>query len=160
MYKTTKHLILPLLLLSLSLPTFAQRGPGSDGSGMGKANKFQELELTSEQEDQMQNLRYDFEKLKIGLEANLKTEQLELKKLKQADDPSKKKIHAQIEKVGKERIALEKARADHHLEIRKILTDEQFKIFKKRMKTKSGRKDHGRKGKHGNNQEGQRPFRK
>ncbi len=160
MYKATKNLILPLLILSLSLPAFAQRGSGGDGSGPGKANQFQDLELTSEQEDQMQQLRYDFEKQKIKLEANLKTERLELKKLKQANDPNKKKIHTQIEKVGEQRIAMEKAQTDHHLEIRKVLTEDQYKIFKKKMKAKAGGKGHGERGKHHRFDGGRKPFRK
>lgn len=159
MYKKTKHFILPILLLGLTLPTFAQMGAG-DGYGMRKTNKLQELQLTSEQEEQMQNLRYDFEKLQIALKANIKTEQLELRKLKQADEPNKKKIHAQIEKVGEERVALEKARADHHLEIRKVLTDDQYTIFKKNMKAKAGRKGHRGKGNRGNCEGGPGPFRK
>ena len=160
MYKKTKYLILPILLLGLSMPTLAQMGPAGDGSGMEKANKLQELQLTIEQEDQMQNLRYDFEKVQITLKANLKTEQLELKKLKQADEPNKKKIHAQIEKVGDERVALEKARADHHLEIRKVLTEDQYKIFKKKMKGKAGRQGHHMRENRGYHEDGRRPFRK
>ncbi len=160
MYKTAKNFILPLLLLALSMPIFAQMGTAGDGYGQGKANKLQELQLTSEQEIQMQNLRYDFEKVQIALKADLKTEQLELKKIKQADEPNKKKIHAQIEKVGEKRVAMEKARADHQLEIRKVLTDDQYKIFKKNMKAGAGRKGHRGKGNHGNYEEGPRPFRK
>ncbi|NQV40958.1 MAG: periplasmic heavy metal sensor [Candidatus Marinimicrobia bacterium] len=160
MYKKTKHFILPILLLGLTMPAFAQMGSSGQGYGAGKTNKFQELQLTSEQEEQMQNLRYDFEKLKVGLDANLKTERLDLKKLERDNEPNKKKIHAQIEKVGEQRIALEKAKADHHLEIRKVLTDDQYKIFMKKMKTQAGRKGHGGKGKSGHFDEGRKAFRK
>jgi Spy/CpxP family protein refolding chaperone len=160
MNKMMKQFIHPILFLALTLPAFSQIGVPGDGPAMGKDNIFQELQLTSEQEDQMRTLRYNLEKKLIQLQANLKTEQLELKKLKQADEPNKKKIHAQIEKVGQERIALEKARADHHLEIRKILTVEQYRKFKGDTKARGGRKGHFGQGKGGRFKDGPGHFRK
>ncbi|MBT3254414.1 MAG: periplasmic heavy metal sensor [Candidatus Marinimicrobia bacterium] len=159
MYKITRRII-PLLLLVVALPTYALKGPAKEGAGQGKAGRLQEMQLTEEQEDQMQDLRYAHEKILIGLKADLKTAQLELKKLKQADEPNKKKIHAQIEKVGKQRIAIDKARADHHLEVRKVLTAEQFKVFKKKMRTRTGHKGGRKGGPAGDRDQGHRPFRK
>lgn len=156
MYKITKRFILPLLLVALALPTFAQKGPARDGSGLGKGEKFQDLKLTAEQEDQMKDLRYANEKVLIQLRADQKTSQLELRKLKQADEPNKKKIYAQIDKVGKQRTAIEKARVDHFLEVRKVLTDEQFKVFQKKMEKRAGRKD----GPRGDRHKGRKCFRK
>ncbi|MBC8376475.1 MAG: periplasmic heavy metal sensor [FCB group bacterium] len=160
MYKFTRRFILPFLLLAFALPTFAQRGPAKDGAGQGKEGLLQELQLTDEQEDQMQNLRYSQEKSLIGLKADLKTAQLDLKKLKRADEPNKKKIHAQIERVGKHRIAIDKARADHHLEVRKVLTEDQFKIFQKKMRAKAGHRGNRKGRPSGNHDHDRRPFRK
>ena len=160
MHKMTKRFILPLLLLALAIPTFAQKGPAKDGSGLGRGDKLQALELTAEQEDQMKDLRYAKEKILIQLRADLKTSQLELKKLKQADEPNKKKIYAQIDKVGKQRTAIEKARVDHQLKIRKVLTDEQFKMFQKKMQAKAGRGDQRKSGSRRDRGESRRPFRK
>ena len=160
MYKITKRFILPLLILAFTLPTFAQRGSARDGAGPGKEGRLQELQLTDEQEDRMQDLRYDHAKILIDLKADLKTAQLELKRLKQADEPIKKKIHAQIEKVGKQRIAIDKARADHHLEIRKVLTEDQFKIFQKKMRAKAGHRGNRKGGRSGERDDDRRPSRK
>ena len=93
----------------------------------------------------MQNLRFDHEEVLIKLRAKQQSAQLVLRKLKRADEPNKKKIYAQIDKVGAARVAIDKARANHHLEIRKVLTDEQFDIFQSKMARKGGRNFHGRK---------------
>ncbi len=135
MQRELKRLIVPILVLTMALPSFAQAGK----SKMQRGNMLDELNLTQEQETQMKELRYSHEKNMIDLEAKLKRVQLDLKKLERADEPNKKKIHAQIEKVGSARVAVQKARADQQLEIRKVLTEEQYKIFRKNMRGKGAR---------------------
>ncbi len=161
MTKMTNRVILPLLLLALAVPSFGQKGAGKSGPRMGQGFMIQELNLTAEQEEQMQNLRYDQEETLIKLRAKHQSAKLALRKLKQADEPNKKKIYAQIEKVGATRIAMDKARADHQMAIRKILTDEQFKMFQNKMGRMGGRDFHGR-GRYdgqGQHPEGRRQFR-
>ncbi|MCF7825140.1 MAG: hypothetical protein K9M55_11610, partial [Candidatus Marinimicrobia bacterium] len=76
MYKMTKRILLPLLILAFALPSFGQKGPAKDGTGMGEGRMHQELKLTDEQEAQMQELRYSHQKELINLKANLQTAQL------------------------------------------------------------------------------------
>lgn len=150
-----KRMMLPLLILSLVLPSFGQGGPAKGAGKAGQGKMIQELNLTEAQEDQMQDLRFAHEKVMIDLRADMKKAQLDLRQLKMADEPSKKKIYAQIDKVGEARIAMEKAKADHQLEVRKVLTDEQYKIFKQKM-GREGHKD----GKRMNREKRHLPFRK
>ncbi|NQV16652.1 periplasmic heavy metal sensor [bacterium] len=97
-----------------------------------------ELQLSEDQEKQMQDLRFKHKKTMIGLRADLDIEELKLKELKIADEPDKKKIHTQIEKVGSARIKLDKSRADHHLEVRNVFNKDQQKLFRKSMHRKNG----------------------
>ncbi|MBT3228937.1 MAG: periplasmic heavy metal sensor [Candidatus Marinimicrobia bacterium] len=144
MNKMTKRVVLPFLMLAIALPSFGQRGAGKSGQGTGQGLMIQELNLTAEQEDQMQSLRFDKEEILIKLRAKQQSAQLELRKLKRADEPNKKKIYAQIDKVGAARVAIDKARADHHMDVRKVLTAEQFDIFQSKMGRMGGRNFHGR----------------
>ncbi len=160
MLKITQRLSLPTLLLAFALPTLGQGGPAANGYVQEMGNMRQELNLTEEQEDQMQNLRYISEKDLIKLKANLQTAKLELKKFKLADEPNQKKIHSQIEKVGQERTAIEKAKADHQLEVRKLLSEEQYKIFRKNMKARSGHRNHRKGEPRTEHKEGRKPFHK
>jgi len=99
---------------------------------------IQELDLTEEQQDQMKDLRYAHGKTMIDLRGNMKSAQLDLRKLKTDDEPNKKKIYAQIDQVGKARTAMDKAQVDHQLEVRKVLTEDQYKIFMNKMSRRDG----------------------
>jgi len=140
-----KTILIPILILGLGLSAFGQMGPGPGERMGGKGMPPAELNLSDEQQTQMRDLKFAHEKVMIGLQADLKTERLELKKLKLADEPNKKKIMSQIEKVGSIEIAKEKARAEHQLEVRKVLNDEQLKIFRKHQFDRKGRHDGPRK---------------
>ncbi len=135
-----KRMLVPMLVIALAVPTLAQPGKGQMKRGMEGGNLLESLDLTEEQESQIKDLRYAKEKKMINLQAKVKSENLDLRKLKRADDPNKKKIYAQIEKVSDARVAVQKARADHQLAMRKILTDEQYKIFSKGLRDREGRK--------------------
>ena len=65
----------------------------------------------------------------IDLRASQKKEQLELKKLMSAEEPNKKKIHAQIDKISAVEAKIHKSRIDHRLAVREILTADQLKIY-------------------------------
>lgn len=148
MNKLAKRFTLALLLLALTLPAFSFQKPLRDGPEKRMGKNLEALELTSEQEALMKDLRFAHEKVLIKLQADLQTAQLELKKLKHTDEPNKKKIYAQIDKVSDERADIAKAKVDHHLEVRKILSAEQYEIFQQKLKHRSGGKGphckHGR----------------
>lgn len=139
------------LILMMSQPLLAQ--PKMEKAGhKGQGMKFRaELNLTEAQEKQMQELRLALEKKMIPLEAELKTKKLAMQELNLADTPNKKKMMAQIEKIGETRVKIEQAKLDHRLQAREILTPEQQKIFsQQKMNHKRGRGDargdHPRKG--------------
>ncbi|MEA3286857.1 MAG: periplasmic heavy metal sensor, partial [Candidatus Marinimicrobia bacterium] len=118
--------ILLTLTLALALPSFAQPPRGIRGNGDGQQFMRTELNLTAEQEQQMQELRFKKEAQAIDLRAELQLERLKLRKLRQTDDPNKKKLYAQVDKIGAIEVKLDKARIDHMLKVKKVLTADQF----------------------------------
>lgn len=155
-----KRALIPLLVLVFSIPAISQQNMGMMKHSFLPEQMMEDLKLTPEQEAQMKDLRYNHQKEMIKLESELKGELLDLKQLKQADEPTKKKIFSQIDKVGAARIAIEKAKADHQLEVRNILTEEQYKAFRNKMHKNSefGGRHQGESGK-GDSRQG-RPHRK
>ena len=142
----TKRTLMTILVIALAIPDYAQAQDMKEArSGERKAIKA-ELNLSEEQQEQMEELRFSHEKSMISMRSKVQLEQLELKKLKRADEPNKKKIHAQIDKVGAAKTAISKTRADHQLEIRKVLTEDQYKIFRKGMHMKAERREGRRDG--------------
>ncbi|NQV29744.1 MAG: periplasmic heavy metal sensor [Candidatus Marinimicrobia bacterium] len=131
--KMMKRSLILLLILAFAIPVMSQSGLGKMDQSAFPQHMAEVLKLTPEQEAQMQTLRFSHQKAMIPLQADLKSEMLEVKQLKLADEPNRKKIFTQIDKVGVARIAIDKAKADHQLEIRKILSAEQYKVFRKNM---------------------------
>jgi len=145
--KTLKTMLLLLFITGLSLPMLAQPPEGMGGSmagpqggpmmgargaaNMGAMDLPDQLGLSEQQEQQMQELRFKLERKMIELRAQLQSTQLDLRQLRTAATPNKKKIYAQIEKAGTVKIKMEKARADQMLAIQDILTADQLKIFRK-----------------------------
>ncbi len=137
-HKMIRPALLLALTLAVALPTIAQSQRGFRGAGNGPQTMLSELNLTVEQEKQMQDLRFDRETVTIKLRAELQQERLLLRKLRQADDPNKKKLYAQIDKVGAIKIKMDKSRVDHMLKVRKVLTVDQFKVFSQTMRHQMG----------------------
>lgn len=151
-----KTILLTSLIMMLAIPIFAQEGTPDYERGERQRKNLEMLQLTADQEDQMKTLRYEHEKKRITLQANLRSQQLELKRLKQSDDPNRRKIHAQVEKVGQARVDIGKSRADHQLEVRQILSKEQYKTFQKNRYQRGGKRFHHKGNHRGNQHEGKR----
>ena len=134
-----KPVLLLVLITALAVTAIAQPQRGFGGRENRGGDMLEKLNLTIEQEKQMQDLRFDLEKQRIDFRAKLQTERLKLRQLSLADEPNKKKIHAQIDKIGSIEVKIEKARVDHRLSARKILNEEQFKIFRMGMHQRQGR---------------------
>lgn len=127
-FKNPALILFLIMLFSLSALAQPMSGPGN--RGMGPMKMMEKLNLTPEQEKQMQDLRFKHEAKMIDLRADLQTERLDLRKLMSAEEPNVKKIHGQIEKVGVVEVNIEKARFDQRLAVRNILTEEQRKLFR------------------------------
>lgn len=138
--KRWQRIIIVSMILVLVIPAVAQPRADFDGSRKPPIGMLEELQLTEDQELQMKDLRFKHEKTMIGLRANLDQEKLKLKELKLADEPNRKRIHSQIEKVGEAKTDIAKSRVDNRLEIRKMLTDDQRKIFRKGINEKRTRR--------------------
>lgn len=131
-----------LLLATLIAFTSLSYGQQMKRPGRGQQapqKMMQELNLTDEQADKMKELRLDHESDMIDLQASLKKQKLEMRKLMGEDQPNKKKIYTQIEKINDVDVKIQKEKVDHRLAVRSILTEEQLKIYKKGMMMKNRR---------------------
>lgn len=90
----------------------------------------QQLGITAEQKQKMDNI-YEQHKLKlIDLNANLQRQQVLLQPMISADNPDKAKTLAQIDAVVEAHAALEKENADMLFAIREALTPAQWQKLK------------------------------
>ena len=139
--KFAKPILLMLIITALVSTTFAQGMRGHGRQDGPPVMMLEKLNLSAEQQTQMQDLRYEHQEDMIGMRADLQSERLKLRRLVGTDEPNKKKIHAQIEKVGAAEIKIDKSRADHRLSMLTLLDDDQKKIFREGFHQRGGRFD-------------------
>ena len=122
--KTTSKLVLIGLIISLPLMAFAQTAP----CGM-KGKMMESMDLTDEQQAQIETLRLDHQKQMMTLKDQLSSLRTEMKILLTEDNPSANKIKELAGKIGdtQEKMTLEKA--NHRVAVRRLLTDEQKTKF-------------------------------
>lgn len=102
-----------------------------DGMPMGKwwknAEIVKELQLS---DDQLQRLEKTFQDSRlhlIDLHAALQKEEAQLEPLTESDNPDESQVDAQIDKVASARAELEKAHTRMLLDVRKVLSADQWK---------------------------------
>ena len=113
-----------------------------------KQGMCDDLKLTEKQDVQMMDLRLEHQKQILPLRTELQGKMAELKLLRIEENPNLKKIDSKIDEISKLRSKVQKTNVRHQLEVRKLLTPEQQKIFDSRALSGQGHRAHG-KGFHG-----------
>ncbi len=157
MKKQTTTAIILSLLLSLSVQ--AQNGQGrGNGEGKGKYHQqmIQELDLTEQQQKDMKALKESKPTDRKAKREEAKKHREELDELLRASSVDKNAIDNKIAEISKMTAEKMNARIDHLLEVKKILTPEQFNTFldlkKEKMQNKRKGKGKGKGKGHRNNQ--------
>jgi protein CpxP len=109
-------------------PMGALRGPG--GRWWGNPELVQKLGITNDQIKKMDDILQQHRLSLVDLHATLDKQELILEPLVSADQPDESRILAQIDKVAQARADLEKANARMLLDIRRVLTQEQWQKLK------------------------------
>lgn len=134
----TLGLAVSMIILSAQ-PLQAKMNKHKSDKGEGRGKKMAALNLTEEQQAQMETIRLTHKKKMIPLQADLETEKVKMQELRMAETPSKKKMSAQIDKIAETKARIDKQKLEMDLEIRGLLTAEQQKIWAKRP-MKSGKR--------------------
>ncbi len=148
------------LALAAALPLFAQEADDVDvdndeiawaggwghgdgpGGGPGKA-MMEELALTKEQLQKMDQMRSTHRKEMIPLRAQVKVKQIELNELFDSD-AAIGTINSKIDEISKLRTDIAKKQAAHRVAMRQLLTPEQREIWDSRPKMMGKMGGHGK----------------
>jgi len=109
-------------------PMTALRGP--EGRWWGNRELAQKLAITDDQIKKMDDILQQHRLRLVDLHANLEKQELMLEPMVSADQPDEPKLLAQIDKVAQARAELEKANARMLLDIRRVLTADQWQKLK------------------------------
>ena len=133
------------LFLFTAASVMAQRGQGFKGQSMGRSGgpgfhrQCQMIpDLNDDQQEQIKDLRTDQMKEMTQFRNRLTEKRASLRTFQTQEDPDMAAINNTIEEMGEIRTEMQKARAEHHQEIREILTEEQRAFFDARMKRSRG----------------------
>lgn len=109
---------------------------------------FQFLELTADQESQVEKITLEARENSKVKKLDLKEKEIQLEKLMIADKPDEKAIMAKVDEIMAVKTALQKEAVMTKLAIKEILTPEQVAKYNAKMEQKKNRKQ-GQKGKKG-----------
>jgi len=154
-------IILAVILLMATTLAFAGHGRGfaprahhgdCDGMGMMDGDRHpglgmllrlsDELELTKEQIDQVEQKMYNFRQEMIDKRAQLQKMKLEMRRMQQ-NDTDESAILNQIDKIGQIKIDLAKMRYQHHNDMKSVLNAAQIdkleELKKEQLRSHMGR---------------------
>ena len=125
-------LALPLMLLIAVSSANAQRGP---------MWQDEELNLTDQQRQKMDDLRFQHQKAMIQKNADLKEARLEMRNMMQKTEVDEKAVLEKQKRISALKSEISEARLKHRLAIRKALNKEQLEkmIKHERKRDRSGR---------------------
>ena len=120
--------LIPLALASVSME-FAQPGRGFRATHMARE---QQLNLTTEQQEQITKLRTAYQTQVIDLRADLQKFHLQRREQMGVDQPNRRAINGTVERIAAKRGELDKLEVNHSLDVRGLLTAEQRQLFDSR----------------------------
>lgn len=100
--------------------------------GEGKRRRAEMLDLTDEQREKIEQLRYDSRLDLIDLKAALKKRRLELRRMMRDGDASEKALREAVDAVAKARAEVEFLELKTKIDTRSVLTDEQRRKTERR----------------------------
>jgi len=106
----------------------ALRGP--EGRWWGNPELAQKLALAPDQTQKMDDILQQHRLRLVDLHAAVQKQELMMEPLVSADQPDEAKLLAQIDKVAQARADLEKENARMLLDIRRVLTQDQWQKLK------------------------------
>lgn len=134
---TNKKILSAFVALALGAATFAQ-------APWANPKVVQELGLTAQQQQQLQDMRYKHQREMIDLRRDMEIKELALKEEMSKDQPNEAAVDKAIDAAAQSRSTMEKARFRHMQEARAILTPEQWQKARAWMQAHRGQ--FGRKG--------------
>ncbi len=124
--KGIRVIIVMLLIAGLSAQRYG-------GVGSGRMAMRSDLNLTTEQIQKISDLRLELQKQQIDRGSELQKLRLELQEEMRTSNPNKKALNSLLEQINTIETQMEKARINHRLEVRSLLTDEQRVLFDQRF---------------------------
>jgi Spy/CpxP family protein refolding chaperone len=103
------------------------------GNPPRREKMMKELKLTDQQQEQFDKVKFDTQKKMIELKAKVETSKLELRRLMDAETIDKSAIEKKMNEIAVNEVAIRMNHLNSWIELNKVLTPEQQKIWKKAL---------------------------
>lgn len=103
-------------------------------------------DLTEDQKEKITDLHIKTQKAVLEHQDNLAKLQIDKRAAMRDSDPNLKKINTLIDKMSAERVTIQKLRAENHLNVRNVLTEDQQAVFDTMMPRRGGQRGQGMRG--------------
>jgi hypothetical protein len=120
--------VVTVLTLALMIPLSAS----AQGVGKRVERSPAALDLSEEQRESMETLRMEHRMEMIDLQAEQRKLRLEMMMELKESDPDRGKLEAILDKIAAVEEKIGRRRLAHLLDVRKVLNDDQWKIFLRR----------------------------
>ncbi len=135
--KKTMAVFITILMLALTGLALAGDNPPMQGRMQGhrfEGPRFGKmLDLTEEQQTQIENSRLQMQKEMLPLRSELTQKRNDLKLLITSDNPNKAQIDKALEGISDVRLKMQQLRINQMLKVRSLLTDAQKQKFDMRI---------------------------
>ena len=121
--KTTSKIVLAVLIMCLPLMAFAQPMAGPHAAMQGKMHD--ELNLTDQQQTQIEALALAHQKQMLTLNNQLRDLRTQMKLLITKDNPSTADVKKLADQIGQTTSQIAQEKANHKISVRNVLTAEQ-----------------------------------
>lgn len=137
--------VLGLLTAAWAAPRPHQRrGPEWAGPGMVKV-----LDLTAEQKEKMEAIRYNQRRKLVQMRADLQVARMDLQQVMKQDAPSKAEVKKKVAEINRLRSAMFEQQVDGRLEQQSVLTPEQRERMRQALENRPHQRGHQRPGRGG-----------
>lgn len=106
----------------------------------------EQLNLTDQQENKLEDLRTSHQEKMIDLRAELDKARIENKRLRRSENINRNELLNQTKKMGEIKNKMAEARTNHYMDVYESLTDEQRKIWNEQKGNRSGFREGRRNG--------------
>jgi|WetSurMetagenome_2_1015567.scaffolds.fasta_scaffold843791_1 Spy/CpxP family protein refolding chaperone len=137
--------ILAFVAMMVCVATAFGQGPGGMGMGPGPNHDmpdndgpqgiFDTMNLTEDQQTQIEKLRIDMQKKQTALHAKIRIAELEIQELFDAPTIDRTAIEKKTKEISDLQLQLKMNMIDHQFAVKGILTPDQQKLWKRHMKS-------------------------
>jgi|YelNatPaOPRAMG01_1025707.scaffolds.fasta_scaffold00070_20 hypothetical protein len=127
----TKLSVILLAVMFVTSQAFSQPARMRGQINSNRFNLIGNLNLTSNQKEQFNNIKFDLMKKQIDLRAKIANARIDYEQLASAPNPDQSALQSKLDEISKLQAQLWKNRLDSWFAVNKILTPEQQKIWQR-----------------------------